>query len=43
MINKLIRKIFGTRNDRMIKEAKRYVLQVNALEEKMREIGRAHV
>lgn len=36
MINKLIRKIFGTRNDRMIKEAKRYVLQVNALEEKMR-------
>ncbi|WP_026878082.1 preprotein translocase subunit SecA [Ignatzschineria larvae DSM 13226] len=36
MINKLIRKIFGTRNDRMIKEAKRYVMQVNALEEKMR-------
>ncbi len=36
MINKLIRKIFGTRNDRMIKEAMRYVAQVNALEEKMR-------
>ena len=36
MINKLVRKIFGTRNDRMIKEAMRYVAQVNALEEKMR-------
>ena len=36
MINKLIRKIFGTRNDRMIKEAMRYVVQINALEETMR-------
>ena len=36
MINKLIRKIFGTRNDRMIKEARGYVAKVNALEETMR-------
>ncbi|MDM1544544.1 preprotein translocase subunit SecA [Ignatzschineria indica] len=36
MINKLIRKIFGTRNDRLIKEARGYVAKVNALEEQMR-------
>lgn len=36
MINKLVRKIFGTRNDRMIKEALVYVAKVNALEETMR-------
>ncbi|PWD87485.1 preprotein translocase subunit SecA [Ignatzschineria cameli] len=36
MINKLIRKIFGTRNDRLIKEARGYVAKVNALEDKMR-------
>ena len=36
MINKLIRKIFGTRNDRLIKEARGYVTKVNALEDQMR-------
>ena len=36
MINKLIRKIFGTRNDRMIREARGYVSKINALEETMR-------
>lgn len=35
MIASLIRKIFGTRNDRLIKEMRRRVLEINALEPQM--------
>lgn len=36
MFNRVIRKIFGTRNDRLIKEANQFVKKINALEESMR-------
>ncbi|WP_407275723.1 preprotein translocase subunit SecA [Halothiobacillus sp. DCM-1] len=41
MIASLLRKVFGTRNDRLIKEMRRRVLQINALEPAMQALDDA--
>ncbi len=39
MINQLLRKIFGTRNDRLLKQANKEVLSINALEPEIKKLS----
>ena len=39
MLNKLVKKIFGSRNDRLVKRTFKVVDQVNALEEEVRALS----
>ena len=39
MIKKVLHKIFGTRNDRLLKSYNRIVLQINALEVSIQELS----
>lgn len=51
MLPKILTSIFGSRNERLLKQYRRVVAQINALEpglegltdEALKEIGRAHV